>query len=334
MSPVGVTSRGLTRIAVSAGKLASHFKNKRLGCKRPLYQEDIEMLSIKPGALFLSISHLKMIDQSMSQAAFGSQAMTFPTDALMATQRELEILIDACNKIGLPVSKGGADSLQHYISHLLRHPRKQVSSPLNHEIKQEVVLLAALECNVLSNLAGDTVRRFTDELGLRQWLQLDQSMVQLYEQDTPLFGGEVAANFPSVAYEIEQGGKALALGLSTAAVFHFLRCLESAIRALSRCLSIPDPTTGAERNWSAMLNKLRTEVENRWPRSSGRMSGDSRLFDELLAALGSMANPWRNATMHLDQKYTEEEARRIMAAVHGLMDKIAKRMDEDGLPKA
>ena len=45
-------------------------------------------------------------------------------------------------------------------------------------------------------------------------------------------------------------------------------------------------------------------------------------------------NPWRNAIMHLDQKYTLEEARHIFEIVGGFMRKLASRMDENGLPLA
>jgi len=35
-----------------------------------------------------------------------------------------------------------------------------------------------------------------------------------------------------------------------------------------------------------------------------------------------MQNPWRNATMHLDQKFTDEEARHIFEIVKGFMRKL------------
>lgn len=41
-----------------------------------------------------------------------------------------------------------------------------------------------------------------------------------------------------------------------------------------------------------------------------------------------------NATMHLDQKYTNEEATHIFDLVGGLMKRIASRCDEIGEPKA
>lgn len=60
------------------------------------------------------------------------------------------------------------------------------------------------------------------------------------------------------------------------------------------------------------------------------MSDDGEFFDNAYAALAAMQNPWRNATMHLDQQYTQEEARNILEIVRGFMRRLASRMDEDG----
>jgi hypothetical protein len=64
------------------------------------------------------------------------------------------------------------------------------------------------------------------------------------------------------------------------------------------------------------------------------MSGDGRFFEEAYAALAAMQNPYRNATMHLDQVYTEEGARDLFNIVGGFMKRIADRCDENGDPKA
>jgi DNA topoisomerase IA len=49
--------------------------------------------------------------------------------------------------------------------------------------------------------------------------------------------------------------------------------------------------------------------------------------------MDAVKDAWRNATMHVENKYTEEEARRIYDAVRGFMMKLASRMDEQGMPK-
>ncbi len=183
--------------------------------------------------------------------------------------------------------------------------------------------------NLLGNI-GQTLER---ELSLTNVFVIDAEKAKYFESSQPLFGPEVATKFPSISYDIEEAGKCYALRRSTASAFHSIRCLEAGIRALCRCLGIPDPTKGSERNWSNILRKLNEELDRRWQKS-GRLSGDGQLFEEVIGALGAIQNPYRNATMHLDdRKYTEDEARHIFEMVRGFMKKVASRMDEDGKPK-
>jgi hypothetical protein len=99
-------------------------------------------------------------------------------------------------------------------------------------------------------------------------------------------------------------------------------------------LAIPDPTKGADRNWGAMLTKIKTEIDRRWPSSASRFSGDGQIFEELYGTLTGLQNPYRNATMHFDNIYTEQDAKHIFEMVGGILRKIASRMDENGLPLA
>lgn len=184
----------------------------------------------------------------------------------------------------------------------------------------------------LGRMFDELSNRLTDALRGEYILSLSRNEAEFYEIVTPPFGIEVQTKFPSAIYDIEEASKCYALERSTASVFHSIRSLEAAIRALSRCLSIPDPTRAVDRNWGAMLKKLGAEIERRWPGSSTRLSGDGEFFDTAYAALAAMQNPWRNATMHLSQKYTPDEARHIMDVVKGFMKKLASRMDEDGMP--
>lgn len=48
----------------------------------------------------------------------------------------------------------------------------------------------------------------------------------------------------------------------------------------------------------------------------------------------SVKDAWRNSTMHIERRYTDEEAEHILSAVRSFLKKIARRLDEDGLPLA
>jgi hypothetical protein len=183
---------------------------------------------------------------------------------------------------------------------------------------------------ILLNIQGTLAREFE----VLQLFVLEPSRSGFYEPLEPLFGAEVHAKFPCIAVDVLDGGRAYACGLPTAAAFHWIRCLEAGARALARCLQIPDPSRGSERNWSRLKKSIQDAVEARWPASSGRMAGDGKLFDEVLGSLGAMANPYRNSTMHFDSSYSAGEALHIFELVRGVMQKIAARMDENGNPLA
>lgn len=180
----------------------------------------------------------------------------------------------------------------------------------------------------------DIDRRLRDQLSLRKMFVLDDTEAGYFAPKEPLFGADVASKFPGATYEVDEAAKCFALSRPTASTFHAIRCLEAGIRALSRCLQIPDPTRAGDRNWGAMLRELKAAIDAKWPGSSTRLSGDGEFFDNAYAALAAIQNPWRNATMHLDQKYTDDEARHIFDLVKGFMLKLASRMDENGLPLA
>jgi hypothetical protein len=221
----------------------------------------------------------------------------------------LDRLIEQVDAIGLTMTKVSANRL-----------RKQLQNP-------------EFERHRLRHFMVELQSRLVDEMESTYLLSLSDKEKELYEPDLPLWS-DVLIKFPSIAYEIDEAAKCLALGRSTASAFHSIRSLEAAIRALSRCLGISDPTRAADRSWFNMLNTIKDELDRRWPGTSNRMLGDGRFFEEAYAALAAMQNPYRNATMHLDQIYTEEGARDIFNAVGGFMKRIAARLDENGVPKA
>jgi hypothetical protein len=222
----------------------------------------------------------------------------------------LDKLIEQLETLGLPLTKVSANRLREQL---------QNSEFERHRLRHFMVELQS---------------RLADEMESTYLLSLSGKEKELFEPRLPLWGEDVSVKFPSIAYEIDEAAKCLALGRSTASAFHSIRSLEAEIRALSRCLGIPDPTKAADRSWFKMLNTIKDELERRWPGTSNRTLGDGRFFEEAYAALAAMQNPYRNATMHLDQIYTEEGARDIFNAVGGFMRRIADRLDENGEPKA
>jgi hypothetical protein len=177
-------------------------------------------------------------------------------------------------------------------------------------------------------------QRLSDELCSTKLFVLKPENQQYYNPLTPLFGSDVDSRFTSVSFELDEAAKCLAFGRPTACVFHLMRIMEIGVGATARCLGIPDPIKPAERNWGHILGEIRGGIHKKWPSTAQRMRDDGALFEELYTSLDAVKNPWRNATMHVERKYTDDEAEHVFVAVKGFMMKLASRCDESGEPKA
>lgn len=182
----------------------------------------------------------------------------------------------------------------------------------------------------------DITNTLKRELSLKIVLVLQPQEANYFAPKEPLFGQDFADRFKDRGvFELDEAAKCLALSRPTAAVFHLMRLLEIGIGALASCLSIPDPVKPAERNWAIVLKHIKEDgLDKKWPKASDRMSGDGALFESLYASLDAVKNPWRNDTVHVARKYTDDEAKHIFIAVTGFMKKLSARMDEAGKPLA
>jgi hypothetical protein len=118
---------------------------------------------------------------------------------------------------------------------------------------------------------GDISSRIGDELHGLVFLFVQSEHARPYARDSPLFGVGVQAKFLCATSDVEEGGKCLALDRSTAGTFRLIRCLEAGIRAMSRCLAIPDPTTSAGRSWFNSSHCVRGSW--RYPGRTARLAG-------------------------------------------------------------
>lgn len=184
----------------------------------------------------------------------------------------------------------------------------------------------------LAAAVHDMEARLHDELKSRLFLSVLPSVASRYEQAEPLFGVDVHIKFPNAQFEIDEAGKCFALDRATASVFHLMRVMEIGLRATAACLG-SNLMASTNPNWSQILRSMANEMASK---KSARSWGgqDEEFFQEVYVTLDAVRNVWRNATMHVDQKYTLEEAQHIFGAVRGFMTKLASRLDEQGLPLA
>jgi hypothetical protein len=129
------------------------------------------------------------------------------------------------------------------------------------------------------------------------------------------FGPMVEARFPASAYDIDEAINCLVLRRPTASVFHCLRVVEQGLRAHAHWRGAAVAAPGqAERCWELILSDVR------------RTGCDPELF----AALDAVHRGWGGTTLQVGQKYTEEEAARILRLVEAFMRCLANLCDEEG----
>ena len=205
------------------------------------------------------------------------------------------------------------------------------------QIADALTLLSATpmrgEQQAIERIANLITRTIETELSARLFYSVRPDLAK-YCTDPALFGTDVQTKFVNASFEISEAGKCFAFGRYTAAVFHLMRTMEIGIGAVRQCLKIPDPIKAADRNWGKILEKIKEEMDRRNDAKQWRSEGDRELSESAYVSLDAVRVAWRNTTMHVENKYTDEEAEHIFVAVRGFMKKIASRMNEDGQPLA
>ena len=172
--------------------------------------------------------------------------------------------------------------------------------------------------------------RFADHLHFVKLFVIPEERAVMFNGADQLLKSETANAYPSIWFDCEEAAKCLCLGRPTASVFHAMRMVEVAIAAISRHLDIPDPSK-SDRSWGAMLNAIKTKLDDLHPPKTRRAGSEGSKLEGVYVSLDAVKNPWRNATMHVESVYTEEEARHILACVSHLLDKMAALFDENGV---
>lgn len=185
--------------------------------------------------------------------------------------------------------------------------------------------LTYFACGQLYLNLSETVRR---ELRTVKIFALDANKAVYFEPKEPLFGQDVAEKFKSTAYDISEAGKCLAVGRSTAAVFHLMHVVEIALRAIHLCLGLTPPVDNP--SWGILLKNIRDERmqrgDRKWP--------ENDYFQDVYSRLDAIKDAQRDPTLHVQTIHTEDEADLIFRNTKMLMKKIASRMDENGERKA
>ncbi len=164
--------------------------------------------------------------------------------------------------------------------------------------------------------------RIRDELSLTLLFSAKPENAKYYDTLEPLFGKEVDYRFPTAAPEIDEAGKCLALGRSTACVMHLMRALEVGLKALADDLGVP-----FAENW----NHLLAQIERVIPTIEAKTHGakNEQWYSEVATHFRFLKNAWRNHAMHVHERYDDEKAKAIFDSVRAFMQHLSTKLADD-----
>jgi hypothetical protein len=174
--------------------------------------------------------------------------------------------------------------------------------------------------------------RLFDEISEVRLFVMAGHRTNLLDGPSSVLSEEVLRMYPSVRFEIDEALRCLAFDRHTASVFHNARALEIIIKAILRRLKIDEPSKSAERNWGRMLATVKAALDEQFPMASRKHGEIGAVMAEIYALLEAARGPWRNAVMHVEAIYSEEDARHILDCTVQLLRKMAPHFDEDGEP--
>lgn len=165
--------------------------------------------------------------------------------------------------------------------------------------------------------------RIREELEDRIFLQIERP--EYFEQAEPLFGPNVQTKFPSASPEIEEAGKCLALRRPTACVMHLMRVLELGLNSLAKEFSVPFKNA----NWQTVIDQVEKAIRTISSATHGpNWKDDQQFFSEAAVHFRVLKDAWRNHSMHIHERYSEDRAETIFQSVRGFMQHLATRLSE------
>ncbi|NPD67326.1 HEPN domain-containing protein [Lichenicola cladoniae] len=174
------------------------------------------------------------------------------------------------------------------------------------------------DVRMISHQVDQILASMCEEVHTRRFFCVSASMAELYDQSHHLFGENVHKSFPDSTYDLSEAGMSLALGRYTAVVFHLMRAMESALKAVANTLGATvHDKDGIFLPWGPIASNLKTKID-------AMSKGDKQIaWYSLHAHFHSVGKAWRNQTMHPQQIYTEDEAKQVFESVKSFMKTLA-----------
>ena len=185
----------------------------------------------------------------------------------------------------------------------------------------------ALDTTALREGVKELRGRLADDLKLPTFFVLTPREGELYASASAegAFTAAVADAFPSALYDSEEAAKCLALGRTTACVFHLMRVMEIGLAVLGARLAVP---MAHKPGWEGVLKKAHGQMTLPNDKKDPDWIRDEAFLSDAIAMLIAVKTAWRNPTMHMEKTYTDEQSRRIWESVRGFMQQLATGLHE------
>lgn len=187
---------------------------------------------------------------------------------------------------------------------------------------------AALEERPLK-LQYQEYKRLIEEIDSR--LRDELSLIHLYVLapdkqkyfSLPTRASSMVDKLPKAIPDLEDSGKCISLNQGTASVYHSMRVLESALKALATLLGIPYAPS-----WESYITQIETKIGQKHKKKTISWKRDEAFFRDVLGDLQAIKIAWRNPTMHIVRRYSIDEAEQIYNALLTFLDRLVPRLPD------
>ena len=213
-----------------------------------------------------------------------------------------------------------------------------------------IVLIDQIKKGMEKDYSAISLKKSLDELKSRILDEIDSPLLlgvkhgraEYFENSIP-FSQDVFEKFQSATFDIEEASKCFALARYTACVMHLQRVMEIGLKAFASTLGVWDKIKNEKPNWGNILSPIRDEIgernrekkkkENTFtsPEKKWNSPEEREFCNGVRPFLEAVRTAWRNPSMHVGKKYTEEEAEDIFHAAKGFMRYLSKHLNEDGI---
>jgi len=268
------------------------------------------------GKLFIKITGLSNLGHGVSETT----QLGVPISNYVEIKNNIDFICSELEKLELASSLASAKNLKSVIYNevTIKPAAEMPIAPEARALSGEWAVWEPMTLGRYKNYAKDLVNRFSDELSTRIVVSISPRHAKYLNNET-LFGDEVFKAFPNTREDIEEAGKCLAFERPTAAVFHLMRALESAVQAIANKLGATvHDSNGKGLPWGVIADNMKPKIDA-MQRGSAEQTKWYRVQNDLVV----VNRAWRVPTNHPKETYTPDQAEEVLDATRAFMKELA-----------